>query len=585
MIKIRVVQSGQPATEHAIDGNELTIGRSSRQSVVVRNPLVSNRHLRVLHGIVVVDEGSSNGTFLDGKRIEGPTLVGGGKLTLGSDKVHLQIEAAGAGTQEIANPPGTPPTPAPGAGAEALLVENQQLRQRIMLLETQVATGKSSPQAADLQRECDELRAKLQTAEEKARRQKDDPPSVAVKVDSSSGNPMSSMFAEIQRKNLELSRQLAGAQEELSQVKRGGESSLVDTLRAQKEALQRELVDLKSGRGGLGPRAAGANVPEPADGGSPLLAQLQAQCSKLRMRVQELEAGVGGAPSAGAPAPGSAAASEMFQRLQAENSALQGRVRQLEVSAATGTAGGGSPATVEFLQKLQNENAALRQDLERMRLAQPPVAQTPGVGGLGAAFPGAQPAAGVAQGPSSGASMGLLRRLLDEGFDAHPPRNDGPVDEFFVLEFFRFLRKVERVVTYKANEFMELYQLQTIVPGVEGNFCGLAAEVLQSPGDAGCRHRLIHYLGEVGQWLVVELGAYQKAASEFGLFVREELTEAGLLKRYPISGAKRLIGGRDADLWKRVQQFLQEEMGDSIVRDKVESLAREYARAQIKPGT
>lgn len=581
MIKIRVVQSGQPASEHAIDGNELTIGRSSRQNVVVRNPLVSNRHLRVLHGVVVIDEGSSNGTFLDGKRIEGPTLVGNGKLTLGSDKVHVQIEGAAGGAQGVENSPVTAPV-APAAspagsssGAEALLVENQQLRQRIMLLETQVATGESSGKATDLRRECDELRARLQTAEERVRRQKDDPPSVAVKVDSSSGNPMSSMFAEIQKKNLELSRQLAGAQEELSQVKRGGESSLVDTLRAQKEALQRELVDLKSGRGGLAPRAAGANVPEPADGGSPLFAQLQAQCAKLRMRVQELEAGVGGAPAAGAPAPGSSGGSDMFQRLQAENSALQNRVRQLEVSAAAGSAGGSSPATLEFLQGLQNENAKLKLDLERMQAAQP--AATPGLGG-------ARSHAGASGPLAGGTSMGLLRRLLDEGFDVHPPRNDGPVDEFFVLEFFRFLRKVERVVTYKANEFMELYQLQTIVPGVEGNFCGLASEVLQSPTDPERRHRLIHYLGEVGQWLVVELGAYQKAASEFGLFVRKELTEEGLVKRYPLSGAKRLMGSRDSDLWKRVQQFLQEEMGDSIVRDKVESLARDYARAQIKPG-
>jgi hypothetical protein len=70
----------------AVD-REITIGRDERNTIVLRHPAVSRRHCVVRHGagaLRVRDEGSDNGTFLDGARLVGEVAVtNGARLQIG----------------------------------------------------------------------------------------------------------------------------------------------------------------------------------------------------------------------------------------------------------------------------------------------------------------------------------------------------------------------------------------------------------------------------------------------------------------------------------------------------------------------
>jgi pSer/pThr/pTyr-binding forkhead associated (FHA) protein len=106
-----VIQKGARAgDEHPVDG-ELILGREQGSAdLVIDDPGVSRRHARVLpddDGVIVEDLGSSNGTFVNGKRISGPVeLAADDQVQLGA--TVLSIEGADAATAMI--PPGADPT-------------------------------------------------------------------------------------------------------------------------------------------------------------------------------------------------------------------------------------------------------------------------------------------------------------------------------------------------------------------------------------------------------------------------------------------------------------------------------------------
>ncbi|MBW6400911.1 SpoIIE family protein phosphatase [Roseomonas sp. HJA6] len=78
---------GQPARRVAIGPVPLTIGRGAQAGLVLDSGDVSRSHCVIaLEGeaAVVTDLGSTNGTIVDGRRIDGPTrLTPGARLTLG----------------------------------------------------------------------------------------------------------------------------------------------------------------------------------------------------------------------------------------------------------------------------------------------------------------------------------------------------------------------------------------------------------------------------------------------------------------------------------------------------------------------
>ncbi len=89
-----VIHEGPGAgSEHPVDG-ELILGRErGTADLVLGDPGVSRRHARVLpepDGIIVEDLGSSNGTYVNGRRISGPVGLGtGDELQLGGTVVRV----------------------------------------------------------------------------------------------------------------------------------------------------------------------------------------------------------------------------------------------------------------------------------------------------------------------------------------------------------------------------------------------------------------------------------------------------------------------------------------------------------------
>lgn len=91
MIQLFLRQANQPEKPVRIDGDSATIGRAPGSEVLIQQPYVSKRHVRILKGLVLVDLGSSNGTFVDGRRITEPTLLTGDEFQLGEGDVTVRV--------------------------------------------------------------------------------------------------------------------------------------------------------------------------------------------------------------------------------------------------------------------------------------------------------------------------------------------------------------------------------------------------------------------------------------------------------------------------------------------------------------
>lgn len=83
-----VLRAGVPFTI----GGGLTMGRASDNDVVLDEGVVSGRHLRVVPPDTVVDEGSTNGTLVNGQRIGGRArLRDGDILQVGSTVFRFEV--------------------------------------------------------------------------------------------------------------------------------------------------------------------------------------------------------------------------------------------------------------------------------------------------------------------------------------------------------------------------------------------------------------------------------------------------------------------------------------------------------------
>ena len=126
---------GPSAETLTLGGSEIVIGRASECRRVIDLPMVSGRHARLFRSegrALIEDLGSANGTFVNGRRIDGPTEVRSGDLiNLGSYPLVLSVESRGPeaapsnASSEVVPPPAQPspareegfnPAPAPLVG-------------------------------------------------------------------------------------------------------------------------------------------------------------------------------------------------------------------------------------------------------------------------------------------------------------------------------------------------------------------------------------------------------------------------------------------------------------------------------------
>ncbi|WP_427015913.1 FhaA domain-containing protein [Pseudarthrobacter sp. P1] len=97
---------GQPVLDiagqrYALNADSIVLGRSSEADILIDDTGVSRRHLeiRTVNGIsTAVDLGSTNGSFLDGSRINGSArLADGSTLSIGRTKITFRVLPARQG--------------------------------------------------------------------------------------------------------------------------------------------------------------------------------------------------------------------------------------------------------------------------------------------------------------------------------------------------------------------------------------------------------------------------------------------------------------------------------------------------------
>jgi pSer/pThr/pTyr-binding forkhead associated (FHA) protein len=77
-ITVKRIDTGLLVTAGTLASRELSIGRSERSQLILKDDTVSGTHCRLVAiegGTLVLDEGSTNGTWVNGERLLHPTLV------------------------------------------------------------------------------------------------------------------------------------------------------------------------------------------------------------------------------------------------------------------------------------------------------------------------------------------------------------------------------------------------------------------------------------------------------------------------------------------------------------------------------
>ena len=77
-------------------GTIKTVGRAPRADIIVEASLVSRLHCRLEAGpknIDVVDLSSTNGTYINDRRVERATLSNGDRLRVGRVELKVELEA------------------------------------------------------------------------------------------------------------------------------------------------------------------------------------------------------------------------------------------------------------------------------------------------------------------------------------------------------------------------------------------------------------------------------------------------------------------------------------------------------------
>jgi pSer/pThr/pTyr-binding forkhead associated (FHA) protein len=83
-----------PFTFRILPGSVKTVGRASRADFIVDAPLVSRLHCRLTAGateLEVVDLESTNGTYVNGERVDRAVLKPGDRLGVGRVELTVQL--------------------------------------------------------------------------------------------------------------------------------------------------------------------------------------------------------------------------------------------------------------------------------------------------------------------------------------------------------------------------------------------------------------------------------------------------------------------------------------------------------------
>lgn len=183
---------------------------------------------------------------------------------------------------------------------------------------------------------------------------------------------------------------------------------------------------------------------------------------------------------------------------------------------------------------------------------------------------GSTAATGVA---SDADALSLLRELVAHDHSGFPTRLTGPISDFYLLESFKFLRKVETIVTRLAGGLTNQFGLQTKLPDMQENLRDAMSSILQGQDDRESRDLLVKYLERLVEWLNLAFDAYRDASFDFAKELKDSTRPGVLRQEGPIPRRFRAAGLEELVLWRRSQAFF-EQLSDRYVTDRLESLAR-----------
>jgi len=135
MIKLTITEKGGETNALSFDQNEVVIGRVQGNDIVLAKGNISKRHTKIDSSggrLTVSDLHSTNGTYVNGRKIAEPTPVkGGDKIFVGDFLIVVDPGAPGesSAARRMPGPPPPPPPPPPRAsrrgGANKALTDDE----------------------------------------------------------------------------------------------------------------------------------------------------------------------------------------------------------------------------------------------------------------------------------------------------------------------------------------------------------------------------------------------------------------------------------------------------------------------------
>lgn len=107
MARLAIISNGKVVNTIELSSGEMFIGRGDDVAIQLKHPLVSRKHAKVYltsAGYVVEDEGTKNGTFVKGRRVQRHRLVDGDQIEIADFLLHYHADGFVPIDEEIPSP-------------------------------------------------------------------------------------------------------------------------------------------------------------------------------------------------------------------------------------------------------------------------------------------------------------------------------------------------------------------------------------------------------------------------------------------------------------------------------------------------
>lgn len=112
LFKLTIRQGPHPDQVFELFKDVHTLGREAGNDIIINDPQVSRHHARLTlqnNAYILEDLGSTNGTFVNGRRVTGPISLSHGDMVGLGDTVVLAVSGAGdAGVTQVGRVPTAP---------------------------------------------------------------------------------------------------------------------------------------------------------------------------------------------------------------------------------------------------------------------------------------------------------------------------------------------------------------------------------------------------------------------------------------------------------------------------------------------